>query len=103
MRKLLMVAFHYPPIRGSSGVHRTLKFSRYLPSLGWQPIVLTAHPRAYASVGDEQLSEIPAEVPVERAFALDTARHLSIRGAYVRLRRVAARYDGRTEISSGLH
>jgi len=84
MRKLLMVAFHYPPIRGSSGVQRTLKFSRYLPSLGWQPIVLTAHPRAYASVGDEQLSEIPAEVPVERAFALDTARHLSIRGAYVR-------------------
>lgn len=80
-----MVAFHYPPFQGGSGIHRTLKFSRYLPEHGWQPIVLSAHPRAYASTGTEQLGEIPAEAVVKRAFALDTARHLSIRGRYTRL------------------
>ena len=41
-----MVAFHYPPFVGSSGVHRTLKFSRYLLDQGWAPVVLTSHPRA---------------------------------------------------------
>lgn len=82
--KVLMIAFHYPPLRGSSGILRTLKFSRYLPAYGWQPIVLTAHPRAYPQTGDDQLREIPPEITVERAFALDSGRHLSVRGRYPR-------------------
>jgi glycosyltransferase involved in cell wall biosynthesis len=84
MPKVLMVAFHYPPFQGGSGVHRTLKFSRYLPEQGWQPIILSAHPRAYSQLGDEQLREIPPDVIVERAFGLDTARDLSIGGRYSR-------------------
>jgi glycosyltransferase involved in cell wall biosynthesis len=84
MKKVLMVAFHYPPYAGGSGVHRTLKFSRYLPEQGWQPIVLSAQPKAYPQIGEEQLREIPPEVIVKRAFALDTARHLSIGGRYLR-------------------
>lgn len=81
-KKVLMVAFHYPPMRGSSGIQRTLKFSRYLPEWGWQPVVLSAHPRAYSNPGNDQMDEIPADVTVCRAFALDTARHLSMRGRY---------------------
>src|SRR5215510_13823207 len=84
MNKILMIAFHYPPLRGSSGIQRTLKFSRYLPDYGWQPIILTAKPQAYPQVGEDQLHEIPESVPVIRAFALDTARHLSFRGYYLR-------------------
>lgn len=80
-----MVAFHYPPYEVGSGVHRTLKLSRYLPNYGWQPIVLTAHPRAYEKVGKELISEIPQDVAVNRAFALDAARHLSFRGRYMRV------------------
>lgn len=80
-----MIAYHYPPYRGGSGVHRTLKFSRYLPEHGWLPVVLSAHPRAFASVGDDQLNEIPPEVIVERAFALDSSRHLAIAGRYSRM------------------
>jgi glycosyltransferase involved in cell wall biosynthesis len=77
-----MVAYHFPPIRVSSGIQRTLKFSRYLLEHGWRAQVLTVNPRAYERVGDDQLAEIPVEVAVKRAFALDTARHLSIRGRY---------------------
>ncbi len=47
MNRVLMIAFHFPPCAESSGVHRTLKFTRYLPDNGWQPIVLTVHPRVY--------------------------------------------------------
>jgi glycosyltransferase involved in cell wall biosynthesis len=79
-----MVAFHYPPCSQGSGIHRTLKFSRYLPKAGWDPIVLSAHPRAYESRSDDQLRDIPPEVPVTRAFALDTSRSLAIRGFYPR-------------------
>ncbi|WP_432377774.1 glycosyltransferase [Duganella sp. P38] len=82
-RTVLMIAFHYPPMRGSSGIQRTLKFSQYLPQMHWQPVVLSAHPRAYGNPGNDQMGEIPASVPVCRPFALDTARHLSWRGRYL--------------------
>jgi glycosyltransferase involved in cell wall biosynthesis len=79
---VLMVAFHFPPQTGSSGLLRTLKFSRYLPDLGWQPVIVTAHPRAYDSVDQQTMENLPGELPVIRAFALNAKRHLSFRGAY---------------------
>lgn len=77
-----MIAFHFPPFAGSSGVQRTLRFVQQLPRFGWQPIVLTAHPRAYEKTSQDLLKDVPSGVIVERAFALDTARHLSIGGRY---------------------
>jgi len=83
-RRVLVIAYHYPPVAGSSGVQRTLKFTSYLRDHGWEPMVLTVHPRAYEQVTDGQLAEIPAGLRVERAFALDSARHLSLFGKYPR-------------------
>lgn len=83
MRKILMIAYHYPPVKGSSGIQRTLKFSAYLREHGWEPIILTVHPRAYAQVSDDQMNEIPAGMVVERAFALDTSRHLALGKRYL--------------------
>src|SRR5689334_22761039 len=82
MRRVLIVAYHFPPQTGSSGHLRALKFSRYLPENGWLPSVLTVNPRAYERVDDRQLSEIPPDINVLRPFALDTQRHLSFRGRY---------------------
>jgi glycosyltransferase involved in cell wall biosynthesis len=79
-----MVAYHYPPQSGSSGVLRSLKFSKYLLEYGWLSTVLTAHVRAYERTDPQQLNEIPAQVRVIRAFALDTKRHLSWRNSYPR-------------------
>lgn len=86
-RAVLMVAFHFPPCTGTSGVHRADKFVRYLPLFGWRPLVVTAHPRAYPSL-DPHASGSPkdfGDLVLARAFALDVARHLSIRGRYPRL------------------
>ncbi|MCW5632285.1 MAG: glycosyltransferase [Rubrivivax sp.] len=77
-----MIAYHFPPLAGSSGIQRTLRFVQHLPALGWQPIVLTADPRAYERTSPDLDAEVPAEAVVTRAFALDTARHLSIAGRY---------------------
>ena len=40
MKKVLMIAYHFPPLAGSSGIQRTLRFAQQLPERGWQPIVL---------------------------------------------------------------
>lgn len=77
-----MIAYHYPPLAGSSGIQRTLRFSQDLPALGWQPSVLTAHPRAYEKVGTDLLHDIPPDVDVRRAFALDARRHLAVYNRY---------------------
>jgi glycosyltransferase involved in cell wall biosynthesis len=79
---VLMVAYHFPPQAGSSGALRTLKFSRYLPDLGWRPVVLTAHPRAYESIDPRTEESLPTDLPVIHAFTLDTKKYLSFRGAY---------------------
>jgi peptidoglycan/xylan/chitin deacetylase (PgdA/CDA1 family)/glycosyltransferase involved in cell wall biosynthesis len=81
-RKVLMVAFHFPPQAGSSGILRTLNFAKNLPANGWQPTVLTVHPRAYEERRDDLLKDIPTNIKVVRAFALDAAQHLSIRRKY---------------------
>ncbi len=82
-RSALMIAFHFPPLRGSSGIQRTLGFSRHLPKHGWTPIVLAPNSRAYESVDEKQMDLIPDGLAVERSFCLDSARHLSIGGRYL--------------------
>lgn len=83
MKRLLLIASHYPPVLGSSGVHRSLKFSRYLLDHDWQATVLTMHPRAHQKINAQQLQDIPQQVEVIRAFALDSARHLAWQGRYL--------------------
>lgn len=81
-KTILCIAFHFPPVATSSGMQRALKFVRYLREDGWRPVVLTVQPRAYSRQNTSQLGEIPADVPVYRAFGLDTTRHLAVRRRY---------------------
>ncbi|OYO29308.1 glycosyltransferase [Janthinobacterium sp. PC23-8] len=75
-----MVAYHFPPLQGGSGVLRTQGFARYLPAAGWQPLVLTASARAHVHTSDDYPGD--GELTVRRSAALDAARHLSLRGRY---------------------
>ncbi|MYM75845.1 glycosyltransferase [Duganella sp. FT134W] len=79
VKRVLMIAYHYPPMRGGSGIHRTLAFTQYLPQLGWQPLVLSVSPNAYP---DYSRADAVQQVAVHRSFALDTARQLAIAGRY---------------------
>ncbi len=94
-----MVAYHFPPLAGSSGIQRTLRFVQHLPSFGWEPLVLTTKESAYERTSKDQLQDIPPNTVVRRAFALDAARHLSIGGRYIGAtarpdRWVSWRFDG---------
>lgn len=77
-----MIAYHFPPLQGSTGVHRTVAFAKYLQLYGWEVTILTAHPRAYPEINLKNAEAVPPHVRVERAFALDAQRHLSIFGRY---------------------
>jgi glycosyltransferase involved in cell wall biosynthesis len=82
LRRVLMVAFHFPPQKGSSAAQRTLRFAQYLPRHGWSAAVVSAAPRAYQERSDDQLADIPADVPVVRPWAWDASRHFAFRGKY---------------------
>jgi glycosyltransferase involved in cell wall biosynthesis len=105
LKRVLMVAFHFPPYAGSSGVQRALRFVQYLPDFGWEATVLSANARAYECTSDDLLAAVPAQTHVERAFALNAAKHLSIRGRYLGITAVpdrwaSWRFQG---VRSGLH
>lgn len=63
-------------------MQRAFSLARYLPDYGWKPFVLSANLRAHETTNESLLRKLPADLHVRRTFALDVARHLSIRGAY---------------------
>lgn len=79
-RHVLMVAFHFPPIAASAGALRSRAFVDYLPEHDWQPHVLAPVCAAYEEI--DAHSQVPAQVPVRRAWALDARRHMGWRGRY---------------------
>jgi hypothetical protein len=82
-RRVLIVAYHVPPIQGGSGVHRMLSLARYLPEHDWQPTILTVSPLAYPIAFAENEDLLPHDARIVRCLALDAQRHLSVRGKYL--------------------
>jgi glycosyltransferase involved in cell wall biosynthesis len=82
VKRVLIIAYNFPPVLGSSAVQRTLAFTKYLPNDDWQPLILSVHPFAYPMSADDQLKEIPDGTIVKRSFAFDTVRHFGIKGRY---------------------
>jgi len=40
VKKVLIITTHFPPDRHVGG-HRPVKFAKYFPKFGWQPVILT--------------------------------------------------------------
>lgn len=63
MKRVLIISYYWPPT-GGSGVQRWVKFAKYLPSEGWQPVVYTPENPEMLAVDHSLEAEIPAEVEV---------------------------------------
>ncbi|MGH7496603.1 MAG: glycosyltransferase [bacterium] len=66
-KKALFIAYIFPPL-ARAGVHRTVRFTRYLPELGWDITVLTVAEPYYppqSPVDRELLGKIPAGVKIQ--------------------------------------
>ncbi len=65
MKRVLIIAYYWPP-SGGSGVQRWVKFCKYLPAEGWQPVVFAPENADYPSLDPTLESEVPASVEVLR-------------------------------------
>ncbi|MFT4771695.1 MAG: glycosyltransferase involved in cell wall biosynthesis [Cryomorphaceae bacterium] len=72
MKNLLIITYYWPPA-GGAGVQRWLKFSKYLPEFGWNPIILTVDPDqgSYPQRDESLLKEVRDEVEVFRTHSFE--------------------------------
>lgn len=73
MKRLLFLAYFFPPI-GGGGCQRSLKLVRYLKPLGWESTVVTARDPDYWILDPSLLPEVPESTEVIRARGLTSHR-----------------------------
>jgi glycosyltransferase involved in cell wall biosynthesis len=103
MRRLLMIAYHFPPV-GGVGVERTLKHATYLPGHGWQAVVVAPSHSAYRIVDPASLNRIPQGLEIHRAPSVEPAHLRRAIASAVRRRPApgqAGSADGETAPSAG--
>lgn len=72
-KKVLLLAYHFPPI-GGPGVQRAVKFVKYLPEFGWDPIVLTSKNINYSVYDYSLAAELDPSLEIVRTESLDPQR-----------------------------
>lgn len=70
MKRVLIITYYWPPA-GGPGVQRVLKFARYLPEYGWEPVILTVENGEYPARDETLLKEISTGLPVFRTGSRD--------------------------------
>ena len=70
MKKALVITYYWPPA-GGAGVQRALKFVKYLPQFGWEPIVLTVENPDSPTEDLSLLEDIPQGCKVYKTKSLE--------------------------------
>lgn len=65
MKKVLVITYYWPP-SGGGGVQRWLKFVKYLPQFGWEPIVYTPENPEYPSLDQSLLKDVSPDLKIIR-------------------------------------
>ena len=105
MKRVLVVTYYWPP-SGGSGVQRWVKFAKYLPQEGWQPVIYTPENPEYTAIDHTLEAEIPHTVEIIRrpiTEPYNLYRKLMGKGASTDMKTLTAGASGGavTEISSG--
>ena len=105
MKRVLVITYYWPP-SGGSGVQRWVKFAKYLPQEGWQPVIYTPENPEYTAVDHTLSAEIPHEAEIIRRPILEpygVYRRLMGKGASTDMKTLTAGAAGGavTEISGG--
>lgn len=70
MKRVLIITYYWPPT-GGSGVQRWVKFAKYLPSEGWQPVIYTPENPEQLAVDTSLEAEVPAEAEIIRTGIIE--------------------------------
>jgi hypothetical protein len=86
VKRVAVVAYHFPPV-GGAGVQRSTAFVRYLPELGYEPVVITGPGEQYgewtpldATLGaglptDLEVVRVAGPVPADSSAMRSRAEH----------------------------
>jgi glycosyltransferase involved in cell wall biosynthesis len=69
-KKVLIITYDWPPA-GGPGVQRVLKFVKYLPQFGWEPIVLTVANGEYPAIDHSLENDIPEGIKVYKTKTIE--------------------------------
>ena len=69
-KRVLIISYYWPP-SGGIGVHRCLKFAKYLRSFGWEPVVYTAKNALYPFIDEGNYKDVPEGITVLRKKILE--------------------------------
>jgi len=69
-KKVLIITYYWPP-SGGIGVHRCLKFAKYLRNFGWEPVVYTARNAHYPYIDESNNKHIPEGITVIKRNILE--------------------------------
>jgi len=72
MNKVLIITYYWPP-SGGAGVQRWLKFAKFLPEFGWEPVILTVDPQyaAYPVTDNSLAGDLSPALRVFKTPAVD--------------------------------
>lgn len=65
MKKVLIITYYWPP-SGGGGVQRWLKFVKYLPQFGWEPIIYIPENPEYPSLDNSLLKDVSPDLKIIR-------------------------------------
>lgn len=63
MKRVLIITYYWPP-SGGSGVQRWVKFAKYLPSMGFKPVIYTPENPEMTSIDHSLYEDIPKEAEI---------------------------------------
>ena len=73
MKRVLVITYYWPPT-GGSGVQRWVKFAKYLPKEGWQPVIYTPENPEQLAIDKSLANEIPAETEILKTRIIEPYR-----------------------------
>jgi len=70
VKRVLIISYYWPPT-GGSGVQRWVKFAKYLPQEGWQPVIYTPENPEQLAVDASLEAEVPAEAEIVKTRIIE--------------------------------
>jgi hypothetical protein len=75
MEKVLIITYHFPP-DAAVGAIRPVKFAKFLPEFGWEPIIYTVKEKYYGLLDYSKFESVLKPLKIYRANLIPGPLHL---------------------------
>ncbi len=102
-KKVLIITYYWPP-SGGAGVQRWLKFSKFLPELGWDPVIFTPENPDVPVEDHSLIEEVHPTIEVLKIPIFEPSRVIKFFGGKTSTNRIGASTssNGKTSLIKGI-